>query len=226
MDDYLKILPHSPIFAGVDADEIALLLRCVMAEKKSFPKNSYIFRTGDVVTSVGLVLCGSVLLVQEDLWGRRNIIAKQTPGDIFAETFAASPDMAINLNVLANEDCDVLFLRINRILTTCPSACPYHIKVMRNLVSILAKRVLVYNEKITHMSRKTTREKLMSYLSAESLRQNSLEFDIPYDRQQLADFLCVERAAMSVELSKLQKQGILQYRKNHFRLSIDANVEL
>lgn len=226
MDGYLKLLPHTPIFAGVDMDEISLLLNCLTAEKKSFPKNAYIFRTGDRITSVGLVLSGSVLLVQEDLWGRRNIIAKQTQGDIFAETFAASPDMAINLNIIANEDCDILFLKINQILTTCPSACPHHIKVMRNLVSILAKKVLVFNEKVTHMSRKTTKEKLMSYLSAESQRQNSLEFDIPYDRQQLADFLCVERAAMSVELSKLQKQGVLQCQKNHFKLSIDANLEI
>ncbi len=226
MDNYLKILSCTPLFVGVDIAEIEQLLKCVMAEKKSFPKNTYIFRKGDVITSMGLVLYGSVLLVQEDLWGRRNIIAKQNLGEIFAEPFAASSDIAINLNILANEDCDILFLNINRILTTCQSVCPYHIKVMKNLVSIMAKKVLAFNEKVTHMSRKTTREKLLSYLSAESLRQNSLEFDIPYDRQQLADFLCVERAAMSVELSKLQKQEILQYQKNHFKLSVEAKIEL
>lgn len=226
MESYMKILSHTPLFAGLDAGEISQLISCVTAERRSFPRHSYIFRAGDVVSSMGLVLRGSVLLVQEDLWGRRNIIAKLQPGEIFAETFAASVDVPLNLSILANEDCEILFLNMSRILTVCPTSCPHHVRVMKNLVSVLAKKVLAFNDKVTHMSRKTTREKLISYLSTESQRQNSLEFDISYDRQQLADFLCVERAAMSVELSKLQKQGIIEYNKNHFRLSVDADVEL
>ena len=108
--------------------------------------------------------------------------------------------------------------KITRLLTSCPTACDHHQKLIRNLVSVLANKILLFNDKITHVSKRTTREKLLSYLSAESIRQASLSFDIPFDRQQLADFLCVERAAMSVELSKLQKEGLLVTKRNHFQL--------
>lgn len=109
-------------------------------------------------------------------------------------------------------------LNIKRLLIACPTACDHHQKLIRNLVSVLANKILLFNDKVTHISKRTTREKLLSYLSAESLRQGSLSFDIPFDRQQLADFLCVERAAMSVELSKLQKEGLLITKRNHFEL--------
>ena len=112
-------------------------------------------------------------------------------------------------------------LNINRLLTVCPTACTHHNRLIRNLVSVLAEKVLQFNEKITHMSKRTTREKLLSYLSSESIRQGSLSFDIPYDGQQLADYLCVERAAMSAELSKLQKEGLLTTQKNHFELAVE-----
>lgn len=109
-------------------------------------------------------------------------------------------------------------LNITRVLTVCPTVCEHHNRLIRNLISVLAKKVLLFNDKITHMSKRTTREKLLSYLSSESVRQGKLSFSIPYDRQQLADFLCVERAAMSVELSKLQKEGLLKTSRNHFEL--------
>ena len=121
-------------------------------------------------------------------------------------------------SVLAEEDCEILLLNVKRLLTSCPTACDHHQKLIRNLVSVLANKILLFNDKITHVSKRTTREKLLSYLSAESIRQASLSFDIPFDRQQLADFLCVERAAMSVELSKLQKEGLLVTKRNHFEL--------
>ena len=113
---------------------------------------------------------------------------------------------------------EILLLNDKRLLTSCPTACDHHQKLIRNLVSVLANKILLFNDKITHVSKRTTREKLLSYLSAESIRQSSLSFDIPFDRQQLADFLCVERAAMSVELSKLQKEGLLVTKRNHFEL--------
>ena len=144
--------------------------------------------------------------------------AKINPGDTFAESFAASKTAALNISVIASADCEILWMDVNRILAVCPSACEHHNLIIRNLVATLAQKVLLFNEKITHMSKRTTREKLLSYLSAESLRQGKLSFTIPYDRQQLADFLCVERSAMSAELSKLQKEGLLEYQRNAFTL--------
>lgn len=218
MENYLTLLEQSRIFSGVSKEDIRSMLTCLSAEKKTFPRNSYIFHAGGQTECMYLLLSGSTMIVQEDLWGRRNIMAKLAPGEVFAESFAANPGTVLNISAMTESGCEVLLLNTNRILTLCPTACSHHTRLVRNLVSVLAAKNLMFNDKITHMSRRTTKEKLLSYLSAESIRRNSLSFDIPYDRQQLADYLCVERAAMSAELSKLQKEGFLSYKKNHFTL--------
>lgn len=218
MDEYIFLLKNSAIFAGVKEDEILTMLHCLNAVKASKKKDSYILRAGEHTDSMGMLLSGSALIVQEDIWGHRNIMTKINPGDTFAESFAASKTAALNISVIASEDCEILWMDVNRILVVCPSACEHHNLIIRNLVATLAQKVLLFNEKITHMSKRTTRDKLLSYLSAESLRQGKLSFTIPYDRQQLADFLCVERSAMSAELSKLQKEGLLEYQRNAFTL--------
>lgn len=217
MEQYLPLLARTALFQGLTGEELRQTLDCLGAVKRSYPRQFFLLRAGDQTQSVGLLLSGSALLIQEDLWGRRNILAKVGPGDTFAEAFAAAGG-PLNLSVVAHEDCEVLLLDLNRVLTLCPSACPSHTKLVHNLVAVLAQKLLVLNDKITHMSRQTTQEKLLSYLSAQAQRQGSLTFDIPYDRQQLADYLCVDRAAMSSELSKLQKKGLLQYHRNHFTL--------
>lgn len=217
MEQYLPLLARTALFQGLTEEELRQTMDCLGAVKRRYPRQSFLLRAGDQTQSVGLLLSGSALLIQEDLWGRRNILAKVGPGDTFAEAFAAAGG-PLNLSVVAHEDSEVLLLDLNRVLTLCPSACPSHNKLVHNLVSVLAQKLLVLNDKITHMSRQTTQEKLLSYLSAQAQRQGSLTFDIPYDRQQLADYLCVDRAAMSSELSKLQKKGLLQYHRNHFTL--------
>lgn len=218
MENYLNLLSKTPLFMGTTPDEIAPMLGCLGAHKKTYSKDDRILRVGDITSSIGLVLEGSVLLLKEDVWGRRNILGKMKPGEFFAEPFAASMDAPLNIDIVAAEKTVVLMINVRRILTTCASTCERHSKVIRNMVSVLAKKALDFNEKIEHMGKRTTREKLLSYLSAESLRQGKLEFDIPYDRQQLADYLCVERAAMSVALSRLKKEALLDYEKSHFIL--------
>lgn len=218
MEKYLPVLRNCPFFSGLEDNEILTVLGCVSASVTARGQGSYIFRAGDSTESMGLVLSGSALIIQEDLWGHRNIISKCQPGDFFGEPFAARPGSVLNISVVAEEDCAVLLLNVRRLLVTCPTSCDHHQRLIRNLVSVLANKILIFNEKITHVSKRTTREKLMSYLSSESMKNSSLTFDIPFDRQQLADYLCVERAAMSAELSKLQKEGILTTNRNHFEL--------
>lgn len=222
MQKYLPILRGCPFFNGMRDDEILSILHCVQASTTTRPRGSYILRAGDTTEVMGLVLSGSVLILQEDLWGHRNILSKCTVGDFFGEPYAATSGTVLNVNAVAEDDCTLLFLNVKRLLTSCPTACDHHQKLIRNLVSVLANRLLVFNDKITHVSKRSTREKLLSYLSSESVRQASLSFDIPFDRQQLADYLCVDRAAMSVELSKLQKEGILKTKRRHFELIVDS----
>ena len=222
MKKYLPVLRQAEFFHDLSDADILTVLGCVDAQILKKQAGDYILHAGDTTVYMGLILTGSVLIVQEDLWGHRNVMAKSTVGDFFAEPFAATPNTPLNINVIANEDCTLLMLNTRRLLTVCPSACDHHNKIVRNLVSVLANRILLFNDKITHMSKRTIREKLLSYLSNESIRQGSLSFDIPFDRQQLADFLCVERSAMSAELSKLKTEGILDTNKTHFILHSEA----
>ena len=218
MQKYLSVLRNCPFFGGLTDDEILSILHCVSAVKSVRPRGSYIFRAGESTEVMGLVLSGSTLVIQEDPCGHRNLLSTGSTRDLFGEPYAATPRAILNISLVAQEDCEILLLNVRRLLTACPSACDHHQKLIRNLVSVLASKILLFNDKITHVSKRTTREKLLSYLSAESIRQSSLSFDIPFDRQQLADFLCVERSAMSVELSKLQKEGLLVTKRNHFEL--------
>ena len=216
MENYLPLLQKSPLFASMEPQQITSVLHCVGAVVRE--AGEYILRAGDRTQAMGLLLSGSAFAVQDDLWGQRNIMGKILPPGTFAEPFAATPGAVLNVSVVASVPSKVMFLNIQRITTVCSETCPQHALLIRNLVSVLARKNLQLNDKITHMSKRRTREKLLSYLSSESLRQGSLEFDIPFDRQQLADYLCIERSAMSAELSRLQKDGLLATERSHFRL--------
>ncbi|MCD2435024.1 Crp/Fnr family transcriptional regulator [Acidaminococcus sp. NSJ-142] len=218
MEDYTKKLQNHALFKGIKPEESKILMGCLGPRHCRKKADEYILRAGEPTQEMGLVLSGSVIAIQEDLWGHRHIMTRIGAGDIFAEPFAAVPGSLLNASVVAAEDCELLFLNVSRLLTSCQAACAFHNRLIQNLVAILGRKTMVFNEKLTHLSKRTTREKLLSYLSSQALQKGSLSFAIPYDRQQLADYLCVERAAMSTELSKLQKEGILQYHKNHFVL--------
>ena len=218
MEKYLPLLQKSPLFAAMTTEQIASVLHCVGAFVREFGAGEYILRAGNTTRVMGLLLTGAALAVQEDVWGERNIMGKLSPPDTFAEPFAATPGAVLNVSIVSNVRSSVLFLDISRLLTVCSETCPQHARLIRNLVCVLAQKNLQLNEKITHMSKRRTREKLLSYLSSQALRSGSVEFDIPFDRQQLADFLCIERSAMSAELSKLQKEGLLETDRSHFRL--------
>lgn len=220
MKKYLSALRKSSFFIGLDDNEILSILHCMNASTITKQQGAYVFRTGDSTEVMGLVLSGSVLIIQEDICGHRNILSQCHTGDFFGEPYAASPGAILNVSVVAESDCEILLLNVKRLLITCPTACDHHQKLIRNLVSVLANRILRLNDKITHISKRTTKEKLLSYLSSESIKHSSHSFNISFDRQQLADFLCVERAAMSVEISKLQKEGILKTNRKHFEITI------
>lgn len=218
MKEFMPLLSASPIFNGVEEAEIFSMLRCLDARESVFRRGEYILRAGEPAGDMGLLLTGSALVAQEDFWGNRNIMARVSPGQLFAETFACAPGAELTVSVVAEEGCRVLFLNVGRVLTTCPTACAHHSRVIRNLLAELAVKNLGLSEKMTHMARRSTREKLRSYLSAQARRQGSADFSIPFSRQQLADYLSVERSGLSAELGKMRDEGILDFYKNHFTL--------
>ncbi|MDO4573000.1 MAG: Crp/Fnr family transcriptional regulator [Clostridia bacterium] len=218
MQKYLKVIKNAALFGGIADGELAAMLDCLAAEERRYGRGEYILRAGDSTDSIGLMLSGSALIIQEDYWGNRNIIGRAAQSDLFAESFACSPSSRLNVSVVAEGDCAVLWLGIARVLTACPSACAHHSKMVRNLLSELASKNLSLNEKLTHTGQRTIREKALSYLSSQAQKQSSREFDIPFSRQQLADYLSVERSALSAELSKLRGAGVIDFRKNHFTI--------
>jgi len=220
MKDFLSVLQSSKLFSGVSENELTAMLSCLDTKKEDFPKDAFILQAGDTLDSIGIVLSGSVLIIQEDIWGNRNIISKARTGQTFGAAYACAPGSGLNVSVIAETPVSVLFLNVKRILTVCPSACSHHNRIIRNLLGELAEKNLRSNEKLTHMGQRTTRSKIMSYLSAEAQRLGTYEFDIPFSRQQLADYLGVERSGLSSELGKMKKDGLLDCHKNHFVLKV------
>ena len=197
---------------------ILLTFLCFLIRRRG--KEAFVLRAGDTTDSIGLVLAGTVLIIQEDIWGNRNILSKARPGQTFAAAYACAPGSKLNVSVIAETPVTAMFLNVKRILNMCPSACSHHSRVIRNLLSELAGKNLRLNEKLTHIGQRTTRSKIMSYLSAEAQRLGTYEFDIPFSRQQLADYLAVERSGLSLELGKMRSEGLIDFHKRHFILKV------
>ena len=224
MKEFYLLLRASTLFQGISEKELDAMLSCLWAHEESFPKDSFLLRAGDTAESIGLVLAGSVLVVQEDVWGNRNILSKAGAGETFAAAFACAPGAVLNVSVLAETPVTALFLDVKRVLTVCSSACEHHSRIIRNLLGEMAAKNLLFNEKLTLMGQRTTRAKLMAYFSAQAQRCGSYEFDIPFSRQQLADYLAVERSGLSLELGKMRDEGLLEFHKSHFSLRISPQV--
>ncbi|MGI6069761.1 MAG: Crp/Fnr family transcriptional regulator [Blautia sp.] len=214
----VDFLSRTMLFRGVIPGEIEEMLGCLGAVSRKFSKGETICREGDVVEAMGLVLSGNVQVENIDLWGNKSILDTIGPGFVFAETYACIPGEPLMVNVIAVEPSEVLFLNTARILETCSNSCPHHNRLIRNLLSISAQKNLKLSRRIFHTSSKTIRGRVLSYLSYQASFQGSYEFTIPFNRQQLADYLGVDRSALSGELGKMQKEGLLQVDRNHFRL--------
>ena len=215
-------MKKSPFFEGIEDTEEEKVLKGLDAHEMTYDKENYILHCGEQVKEMGMLVSGGLLIVQEDFWGNRNLVAKIGPGDVFAETFACMQRRNINVNVIAEEAANVLWLNVQNILDADGETEGWKLVLLRNLLENMAEKNLRFNEKLTHMGKRNTREKLLSYLSAEAQKHGTSEFDIRFSRQQLADYLSVERSAMSTELGKLRDEGMLSFRKNHFCLNRDA----
>ena len=211
--DFQRLM-QVPIFAGMQQEEIRSVIQCFGAQTKHFGRGEVIILPGEEIRQIGIVLTGQVLVERDDYWGNRSIVASIGEGEAFAETFACLPGVQADIRVVAVQPSEVLLLHAQKVLTLCPSACPFHQQMVRNLLRITAKKNQFLSMKLDILSRKTTREKLLAYLSAQS-RGNS-SFTIPFNRQQLADFLSVDRSAMTVELSKPKREGVIDFSRNTF----------
>lgn len=219
-------LSQTMLFRGIAPEEISGMLACLHAETKTFQKGHYIFRAGDTVTCVGLVLSGSVSIEHDDVWGNKSILDHVHPGQVFAETYACVPSAPLMISAVAFETTQLLLLDMGHVLHVCSNACDFHNKLVRNLLAIASQKNLSLSRRIFHTSSKSIRGRLLSYLSFQASQQGSRAFDIPFNRQQLADYLSVDRSALSNELSKMQKDGLLTVERNHFTLIGASDTDL
>ena len=211
-------LKNTLLFRGLQDKEIDYLLGCLNATKHSYKKGEIILSEGSITKNVGIVLSGKAIISCNDIWGSSSILSDIPPGSVFGEVYACVPGQPMLVTVSAAEDTSVLFLNVGRILETCTNACPFHITLIRNLLNVCAHKSLKLSQRIQHTSSKSIRGRLMSYFSECAKQFGSNSFLIPYNRQQLADYLNVDRSTMCNELSKMKKDGIIEYDKNHILL--------
>lgn len=218
MKKYLEILKKCTLFENMNDENIISMLGCLDAKVEYFDKKYTIFAEGNPARHMGIMLSGSAQIIQVDYYGNRSILSSVLPGEVFAEAFACASVPSLPITVTANEPCEVMLIDCRHILHTCSKNCLFHQQLIYNLMKDLASKTIMFQQKIEITSKRSTREKLMAYLMLYAKRVNSNSFEIPFNRQELADYLEVERSGLSAEISKLCKEGIIESERKKFRL--------
>lgn len=211
----MKIIP-SPLFRGLLPEELDALSAAGFLRKKCFAKHTIIFRAGEHVQEIGVVLQGTVHIENLDLWGTKSILSSISAGQAFAETYAFCGD-ALMVDAVAAEDCEVLFLHTAALSDTRVDPA-VRAKLLRSLLAVSMRKNLSLSQRIFCTTPKTVRGRLLTYFSAHAAKAGSTEFDVPFNRQQMADYLNLDRSALSKELGRMRDEGLLTFQKNHFAL--------
>lgn len=225
MDWNHPFLHRCPLFDSIDKRELGTLLTCLGAVRRSYRRYAYVWMTGQPVASMGILLSGSVHLLQEDFWGNCTIINHLVPGELLGEAFACMGTPHLPISVLATTRTDILWLNYRRVITTCRTTCRFHSRLVQNMLEILARKNVQLMQKMEIMARRSTREKVMAYLSGQAQKIGKTTFEIPFNRQEMADYLSVDRSALSKELCAMRDSGWLLFRKNRFELKLCAKNE-
>ena len=220
MKNFLS-LQDSDLFANISAEDIEKLCECFPARALNFEKGTYIFRTGDTVKFVYFILSGSVHITNEDFWGNQTIIETMKKDTLFGEAYVFSDRKNHLVNVVAAEKSIILKIDPHHFFEICSKECKCHAQLIRNALNIVSEKIVRLTEKLGYVTQRTIREKVISYLSKCAQLEGNNSFYVPYSRQQLADYLCVDRSALSHELSRLQKEGLINYQKNYFELFVN-----
>lgn len=213
-----EAVTQCPLFAGLAEDQLKALLKCLGSVNCLFRKDEPVFLAGDQALYIGVVLSGGVRVLQEDFWGHRTILTHIGPSGLFGEAFSCAEKNTLPVSVVASEPTEIMLIDYRKIVTTCSSACDFHTGLIRNMMRVLAEKNILLTQKIEHLSKRSTREKLLSFLSSRARPAGSGRVEIPFNRQELADFLCVDRSALSRELGLMRSEGLIRFEKNQFEL--------
>ena len=209
---------NSPLFDGIGSENMDAMLGCTGYHIGAYQKGQIIILEEEQIRHVGIVLSGTVDMVKEDVWGNKTLLARMGKNELFGETFACGDDNRSAVTFVAPENARVLFLPFHRMMHTCTNACAFHQKLVENMVRIIANKNRELMRKVEIVSKKTLREKILTYLSIQSQIQNSRYFEIPLGRSELAAYLCADRTALARELGNMKSDGVIDFDKNMFRI--------
>ncbi len=218
MKKYFEDFKKISLFKNIDSRDFEGLLKCIDAKIKKYDKNDFIIFQGEKIDYIGVVLKGTINILKEDALGERNIIAKLSPLNLFGEAFVCAGIENSPVSVVALEKCEVMTVAFKKIISTCPTSCSHHSILIENMIKILANKTIFLNDKIDILTKRSIREKIMTYLLTISKDFKEGSFFIPFSRDEFADYLCVNRSALSRELSNMKRDGIIDYDKNNFVL--------
>lgn len=218
MKKYLDVLRRCPLFAQIEEENLLRMLVCLGARVESFDKKYTILAEGTPAKYLGIVLSGTVQVIRIDYYGNRSILSELGPSEVFAEAFACAEVPTVPVTVIANDPCEIMLLDSSHILRTCSDGCGFHQQLIFNLMKDLATKTILFHQKLEITAKRSTREKLLTYLAFQAKKAGKNRFQIPFDRQELADYLEVDRSGLSAEISKLRKEGVLESDKNEFTL--------
>lgn len=220
MKKIIPIIKQNQLFVNLTEDEMLKALQCLSAKTAEYDRDNYILMVGDDVSNIGIVISGSANVIKEDFWGNRAIIYKISHGGLFGEAFCCAGIKKSHISVVACEKTEVLFLNFKKLKKTCDKNCRHHGILIQNMMKLLAKKDIILTQKIDVLTKRTLRDKIFAYLSSEAMTANSNTFEIPFNRQELADYLSVDRSALSKELGRLRDEGIINFYKNRFELFV------
>lgn len=218
MPEYTGIFEKCPLFDGISAAEYPKVLTCLHAKTRKYRKNEVIFAEEEKARYIGIVLNGSVQISRTDYLGNRSILATAEPTELFGESFACAEIAAIPICAEAQTDTTVLLFSFQKLADTNAPICGLHGKLIYNLLKITAAKNLLLHQKLEITAKRTTKEKLMTYLHLQAKQTGSRCFTVPFDRQALADYLEVDRSGLSAQIGKLRRAGVLKCTKNRFEL--------
>lgn len=212
-----QALRNTGLFEGIEDEEMDTMLKCLGAFTRRYAKEEFVFRRGDRTDCLGVVLTGRVREIREDWWGNRTVLADIGANGMICTDYACSSD-PLDVSVVATEPTEVLYLDVGRVSNVCSSSCEFHNRLVRNLMKSLAGMSMGMNRRLDQLSKRSTREKICAFLSDQARAAGSSDFVIGMNRQQMADYLGVDRSAMSSELGRMQRDGVIEFEKNHFVL--------
>ena len=225
MEQYYHVLLQTPLFSSLTLEELPHMLQCLQARMKKYQAKQFIIHETDSNDDLGIVLKGTIQIITEDSLGNRSITAKLGSGQLFGQISASKLAQNSPASVLAQTDCEILHLKFKKLVTPCSRACAFHPRVIENMMNVLAGRNLLMNRKLSILSQRTIRDKLLAYLAWQSRDKGSREFSIPFNRDELADYLCVNRSALSREISHMIDEGLIESTRNQFILKSESFLE-